>query len=261
LEEGSNKFQTIESFTEAEHKQLFFLTKQGLYNFRDTYITPLLVQRAANAQGQNGANASVPHGFTQDSLAALFLLKVHHDPSFRFLGSIFGVKKTQAMNWVKHIRNYIYLNDPFLIRNRNLSNPVNLENLYEEAHQATLMDTRVVGLYSHLAQPGTRLAVLGIDSRAVKAQKSSDFHLQQRSYSTKIKDNSVQKMTISTMESKPLITFPLMVSISPAGTDESSCERLVLLEEGGALGGLVTVLQAQTPPGRPQYTVVLLGEE
>ena len=95
---------------------------------------------------------------------------------------------------------------------------------------------------------------------AVKIQKSSDFHLQKRSLSTKISDNGIQKITISTMGSKPLITFPLMVSISPAGTDESNCEHLITLEEAGGVGGLLTILQAQTPPGRPQYTLVLLGK-
>ena len=34
----------------------------------------------------------------------------------------------------------------------------------------------------------------------------------------------------------------------------------VVLEEAGAVGGLVTLLQAQTPPGRPQYTLILLGK-
>ena len=185
---------------------------------------------------------------------------MHHDPCYRLLGPIFGVKSAQAQVWVRNIRDYIFINDPILIRNRNLSNPLNIEDLYEEAHQATLRDTRVMGLYSHLTQPGTRLIVVAIDSRAVRVQKSKDFHLQHRSHSSKIKDNSIQKLTISSMDSKPLITFPLMASISPAGTDESNCEHLVVLEEAGVVGGLVTVLQAQTPPGRPQYTLVLLGE-
>ena len=142
-----------------------------------------------------------------------------------------------------------------------MSNPANIESLYEEAHQATLIDPRTMGIYSHLCQPGTRLVLFAMDSRAVKVQKSSDFHLQKRSLSTKISDNSMQKLTISSMESKPLITFPLMVSISPAGTDESNCEHLITLEEAGVIGGLLTVLQGQTPPDRPQYTLVLLGRQ
>ena len=196
----SNKFQLIEKFTDREHKDCFFLTKQQLYRFRDSYVIPMLAQRAANAQRQNGPAASAPRGFTTDSLAAMFFLKMHHDPCYRLLGPIFGVKSAQAQRWVTNIRDYIFLHDPILIRNRNLSNPVNIEDLYEEAHQTTLRDTRVMGLYSHLTQPGTRLIVVAIDSRAVRVQKSKDFHLQHRSHSSKIKDNSIQKLTISSMD-------------------------------------------------------------
>ena len=256
-----NKFQLIEKFTDRQHKECFFLSKQDLYQFRDDYIYPMLNQRMAGAmaQGPHAAAASLPRGLTPDAMAALFMLKVHHDPSYRLLGSVFGIDSSQAQRWVTRLRTYIFEHDPVLRRNRNLTNPVNLEALLEEAHRATLQDERVVGLYSHLCPPRSRLAVMGIDSRAVKVQKSSDYGLQHRSYSTKIKNNSVQKMSISTMESKCLITFPLMVSTSPAGTDESSCEHLIVLEESGVVGGLRTLLMAQTPANRPQYTVVLLG--
>ena len=98
------------------------MTKQQLYQFRDSYIAPLLAQRAGNANGLRGAAASAPRGFTKDSLAALFLLKMHHDPAYRLLGPIFGVKSAQAQSWVLRIRNFIYRHDPTLIRNRNLSN-------------------------------------------------------------------------------------------------------------------------------------------
>ena len=90
--------------------------------------------------------------------------------------------------------------------------------------------------------------------------KSSDAQLQYRSHSTKIKSNALQKMTMSSVDGLPLITFPLMVSISPAGTDESNMEALVTLEEGGFPGGLATILNAITPANRPQYTVFFLAD-
>ena len=222
------------------------------------YVYPILAQLAGAAQGLNAA-ASLPISLTADALTAMFLLKLHQDPSYRLLGSIFGISHSQAHIWVTRIRNYVFENDQTLVRNRNLSNAINLEAILEEAHQSTLHDTRVVGLYSHLCLPGQRLAVMDIDSRAVRVQKSTDFHLQHRTHSTKINNNSVQKLTIASMDVKALITFPLMVSISPAGTDESNSELLVVLEEAGLPGGLKTLLLAQTPPHRPQYKVVLLG--
>ena len=251
----ANKFQLPELFSDTEHKDCFFVTKQGLYQFRNDYTTPMLQQRRANAQG---GGRSLPRGLTADSLTAMFLLKVHHDPSFRLLGTLFGIESSQAQRWVTQLLKYIFLNDATLIRNRNLGNAANLEDLYEEAHQATLRDSRAMGIYSHLQVPGSRLIVAAIDSRAVKAMKSTEFSLQSRSFSTKIKDNSVQKMTIASMAGKALITFPLMVAISPAGTDESNCEHLIVLEEGGLPGGLRTILETRIPNNRPQYTFVLL---
>ena len=252
----ANKFQLPEYFSDTEHRDCFFVTKQGLYQFRDDYITPMLQQRVRNAQG--GAR-SLPRGLTSDSLTAMFLLKVHHDPSYRLLGTLFGIDSSQAQRWVTQVLKYMFLNDVTLIRNRNLANPANLEDLYEEAHQATLHDSRAMGIYSHLQVPGTRLIVAAVDSRAVKAMKSTDMSLQSRSFSSKIKDNAVQKMTIASMAGKALISFPLMVAISPAGTDESNCEHLIVLEEGGIPGGLRTILETRTPNNRPQYTFVLLA--
>ena len=158
------------------------------------------------------------------------------------------------------MRNYIFFHDPDLIRNRNLSNPDNLENFLETAHQATVNCPRTFAIYANQALPGTRLALIAIDSKASKAMKSSDSHLQYRSHSGKIKANSLQKMTMSCVDGMPLITFPLMVAISPAGTDESNMETLITIEEGGFPGGLATILGAITPANRPQYTVIFLAD-
>ena len=65
---------------------------------------------------------------------------------------------------------------------------------------------------------------------------------------------------MSSVDGMPLISFPLMVSISPAGTDESNMEALITIEEGGFPGGLATILGAQTPANGPQYTCIFLGD-
>ena len=48
----------------------------------------------------------------------------------------------------------------------------------------------------------------------------------------------------SDSDALPLATFALMVSISPAGTDESNCERLVTLNQAAVPGGLLAILEA-----------------
>ena len=67
-------------------------------------------------------------------------------------------------------------------------------------------------------------------------------------------------MTMSSVDGMPLITFPLMAAISPAGTDESNMEAMVTIEEAGFPGGLATILRALTPAEGPQYTVIFLGD-
>ena len=89
----------------------------------------------------------------------------------------------------------------------------------QQGIDATARDERTMALYGHLTRPGTELIVCIIDSRAVKIKKSNDAFLQKRTCSTKIKGNAVQKMTIATCEGLAMITFPLMCSISPTGTD------------------------------------------
>ena len=237
-----------------------FVTHQQLYEFRDRFVYPYIQQRAAAGANPGNANAGLPHALTPDSLAALVLVKIHHDVSYRLLGIMFGIVNSQAVFWTEKIRNYVFLNDQVLIRNRNLANPNNLANLLETAHQATINCPRTSAIYANAVLPGTRLAVIAVDSKATKAMKSSDSDLQYRTHSTKIKANALQKMTMSSVDGMPLITFPLMVAISPAGTDESNMEALITIEEGGFPGGLATILRASTPPNMPQYTVIFLGD-
>jgi hypothetical protein len=156
------------------------------------------------------------------------------------------------------MRNYYWLTDPFIQRNNNLNDPANLQALLRQGIDATARDQRTTALYGHLTLPGTQLLVVAIDSRAVKIPQSQDPHLQKRSISTKIHDNSVQKMSVTTVEGLPLITFPLMCSISPAGTDESNCEHLITIHENGVAGGLRTLMEA---PLTEPVTLVLLEDQ
>ena len=78
---------------------------------------------------------------------------------------------------------------------------------------------------------------------------------EKRSISTKIHDNALQKMTISDMSGLPLCTFPLMCSISPAGTDESNCHHLITLHQAGVPGGLLAFMES--PLTEPVTLIVL----
>ena len=255
-----NPFQLPEILTDEQLYDACFVTHQQLYQLRDDYVYPFLNLRAAAGGNAGNANAGLPHALTPDSLTAMVMVKIHHDVPYRLLSIMFGIHKSQAQTWVKAVRNHIFNTDPVLIRNRNLSNPANLVDLLETAHQATINCPRTNAIFSHLALPRTRIALMAMDSKATKAMKSSDSHLQYRSMSSKIKANSLQKMTISSVDGMPLITFPLMVSISPAGTDESNMEALITIEESGFPGGLATILRAITPANGPQYTVIFLGD-
>ena len=55
-----------------------------------------------------------------------------------------------------------------------------------------------------------------------------------------------------------MITFPLMVSLSPAGTDESNCEHMITIPETGIVGGLRAFLEA---PLTMPVTLVLLIDQ
>ena len=78
---------------------------------------------------------------------------------------MFGIHHSRAQYWVKQVRDFIAVNDPTLIRNRNLSNPQNLVNLFETAHQCVLNCPRTLAIYSPQALPGTRVVVIAIDSK------------------------------------------------------------------------------------------------
>ena len=65
-------------------------------------------------------------------------------------------------------------------------------------------------------------------------------------------------MTISTVEGLPMITFPLMCSISPTGPDESNCEHLIIIHETGVDGGLFAFMES---PLNEPVTLILLEDQ
>ena len=65
-------------------------------------------------------------------------------------------------------------------------------------------------------------------------------------------------MRVATVEGLPMITFPLMVSLSPAGTDESNCEHLITIHETGVFGGLRAFMES---PLTQPVTLVLLEDQ
>ena len=255
---AANSFQIPATFGEEQFQNLFYFSRQQAFQLRNTVTYPMLQARAAQAQGARGALSSMPHTLTPDSLTCLFLEKVRLNPADRTAAAELGVEHAVVQKWTKVLRDYYFNNDPFIQRNINLHDPNNLRALLQQAVDATAQDQRTSALYGPLAKPGTQLLVVMIDSRAVKIQKSQDPYLQKRSISTKINNNSVQKMTISTCEGLPLVTFPLMCSISPAGTDESNCEHLITIHENGVAGGLRAFMES---PLTEPVTLVLLEDQ
>ena len=253
-----SKVQVPFMFNDAVFTDLFYLNKQQMYQLRNSIIYPMLAQRAAQAQGPRGARSSLPHTLTPDSLACLFMLKVRLGQTDRVVASELGIDPKSARKWVRIMRDYYFTTDTFIQRNLNLGIQANMQALLRQGIDATARCQRTSTLYGHLCRPGTELLVVVIDSRAVKIQQSSDAFLQKRTISTKIHDNSVQKMTISDASGLPMVTFPLMCSISPSGTDESNCEHLITLHEAGVPGGLCAFLES---PLTEPVTLVLLEDQ
>ena len=244
--------------SETEFMDLYYFTRQQVYQFRNAVIYPMLQERAAQAQGPRGARSCLPHTLTPDSLALLFFGKLRLNLKDRVVAAGLGIHHKHAEKWLKILRDYFFTHDPFIQRNVNLHVRANLQALLRQGAAATANCPRTTALYGHLCLPNTDLVVVAIDSRAVKIQQSSDAHLQKRSISTKIHDNAVQKMTISDMSGLPLCTFPLMCSISPAGTDESNCEHLITLHQAGVPGGLLAFMES---PITEPVTLVLLQDQ
>ena len=104
-----NQFQLPELMTEDSLYDACFVNHQQLYRFRDTFVYPFLQQRAAAGANAGHVNSGLPRALTPDSLTAMVLVKIHHDVSYRLLGTMFGVKKSSAQYWVKKVRNHIFI--------------------------------------------------------------------------------------------------------------------------------------------------------
>ena len=253
-----SKHQLPFMFKDEEFTNLFYFDKQQVYQFRNAIIYPMLAMRAGQAQGARGARSSLPHTLTPDSLACLFLSKVRMNQSDRVIAGQLGVTHRVSQKWLSALRNYYFTSDQFIQRNLNLGVQANLEALLQQGIDATSRCHRTIVLYEPLRLPGTRLLVVVIDSRAIRIQQSTDAYLQKRTISTTIHYSSVQKLTVSDMSGLPMITFPLMCSISPAGTDESNAENLITIHETGVAGGLRAFLES---PLTEQVTLVLLEDQ
>lgn len=258
-----NKIQLPFLFSDSEFLDLFYLNKQQMFQLRNAIIYPMLAQRVAQAQGRG--TRGLPHTLTPDSLACLFMLKMRLGHTDRAVAAQLGISQSNTLKWLKIVRDFYFTNDPYIGRNLNLGIRANLQAILRQGIEATARCQRTSALYGPLCLPGTELLVVAIDSRAVKIQHSTDAYLQKRTISTKINDNSVQKMTISDVEGIPMITFPLMCAISPAGTDESNCEYLIRLQEaqvaaagGLPAGGFLTFLES---PLTEPVTIILLQDQ
>ena len=239
-----NRFQLPWLFKPHEFEDLIFATEQQLYEFRDNFVIPMLQQLAQNAQGARGAAASVPRALTPDAIAFMTLFKMKHANAHRVIGPEFGTFKKTVDKWPNLVRNFTVQNHQWIQRVIHLEDGNNLADLLQDAVAATNRDPRAQGIYGHLRRPGDRLAVMAVDGRAIMIQKSTDPYLQGRTYSTKIHDNAIQKITVSDSDGLPLASFALSVSISPAGTDESNSEVLITLNEAGVPGGFRCILEA-----------------
>ena len=128
---------------------------------------------------------------TRDSVMALFLLKLRYDSPYRKLSIEFGVPKTRLCRIFNEVLQYVYSKPgppgqpTWLHRQRNLAQPQNLRDFYEEVHQSTLRNQRAATLLVPRVPPNMRLVVLEWDSRPCLIDKSSDHYVQRRSWSTK----------------------------------------------------------------------------
>lgn len=237
--------------TEAELKQTFGLTFQQFYFLREKYIYPCLQDG-----GPNGGRL-FSHEMTPDSLTALLLIKMRELLSDRLLGIMFGESAARICKWLNRISSYIFENDDWLIRGRNLSHPQNLTSVLEEAHRATNQNERAAALYNHLlqqGQPNDKLVVLVWDTIPIKIQRVGNHSDQRALYSTKIKGHALTRLEACDLEGRPVFNHTFSASTSPTATDEATCFAVLDHKLTNNIdGGLKTQLL-----GLPGYSMVHL---
>ena len=112
-----NRLHFLHMLTDQECRNLFKCSHQELYKFRTDYVEPWWQQA-----GPNGG-ALKQQILTPDGMTAAFHLKMVKNPDYRYLASQFGCSPTALNIKINSLRDYIYQNDPWLSRNRNLANP------------------------------------------------------------------------------------------------------------------------------------------
>ena len=111
-----NKLLFPQLLTEEEMLVHYTVDHQTFYELVEKFAVPFI-----QTGGPLGGGLK-PHRMTPDALMALFLLKCHENINDRLLGSLFGESAATVCRWLNGLRDYIYQNDQWLQRGRNLSN-------------------------------------------------------------------------------------------------------------------------------------------
>ena len=171
---------------------------------------------------------------------------------------LFGGSPSQICVLFREVLDFVYaLTGPvgqptWLHRNRNLSIPANLINLYEEVHHYTMLQERTASLLAPKVPAGWKLCVFIWDSRATLVDHNLNHWLQRRTWSTKHHGNSLSRLEACDSAGMPVFALSPRPSTSPANTDEGIMGfQLHLEEQGGVVGGLITVMS-----GLPGYYLV-----
>ena len=96
---------------------LFKMSHQQFYKWRETYVAPWW-----QLGGVIGGIRRL-HTLTQDRILAALLLKMVKNINYITLGVLFGTDGPSLCKQINSLRDFIYENDTWFNRQRNLSNP------------------------------------------------------------------------------------------------------------------------------------------
>ena len=111
-----NRLLLPQLLNDEEMHTFFSVSHQQLYYLVEKFAVPFL-----QTGGPQGGTLK-PHRMTPDALMCLLLLKCKENLSDKLIGALFGESSHAANHWIRGLRDYIYQNDEWLIRGRNLSN-------------------------------------------------------------------------------------------------------------------------------------------
>ena len=117
--------------------------------------------------------------------------------------------------------------------NRNLSNPANLINLYEEVHHYTMLQERTASILAPKVPTGWKLCMFIWGCRATLVDHNLNHWLQQRTWSTKHHCNSLSRLEACDPAGMPVFSLSPCLSTFPANTDEGIMWFQINLEERG----------------------------